>query len=66
METAQLKTNLEELLFDVNKKFVNIDKEREEFANHFSELCKQLFEKLRKCNLFGSLFNGFELGGMHI
>ncbi|XP_075166376.1 cyclic GMP-AMP synthase-like receptor isoform X2 [Haematobia irritans] len=56
--------NLESVLIKVNK-FINIDKERERYAKNFEAVRDALFTKLRKYQPFGSLFNGYQIGGSY-
>uniref|UniRef100_A0A1A9WI76 Mab-21 domain-containing protein n=1 Tax=Glossina brevipalpis TaxID=37001 RepID=A0A1A9WI76_9MUSC len=56
--------NLEEILHDINKD-INIDKDRQKYASNFVYLRDTIFNRLRGKEPFGSLFNGFQLGGSY-
>ncbi|XP_073847460.1 cGAS-like receptor 2 isoform X2 [Musca autumnalis] len=61
---TKLKPNLESILIHVNQ-FINIDRDREEYASHFENIKIKIFTHLRETPPFGSLFNGYQLGGSY-
>ncbi|XP_075168761.1 cyclic GMP-AMP synthase-like receptor [Haematobia irritans] len=61
---AGLQPNLEGILININK-FINIDKDREQYATHFEALKIHIFGNLRKFEPFGSLFRGYQMGGSY-
>ncbi|XP_059225210.1 cyclic GMP-AMP synthase-like receptor isoform X2 [Stomoxys calcitrans] len=60
----ELQPNLESVLISVNK-HINIDNARQRYANHFEVLKHIIFKKLREFQPFGSLFNGYQMGGSY-
>ncbi|XP_011290179.1 cyclic GMP-AMP synthase-like receptor isoform X2 [Musca domestica] len=59
-----VRPNLETILTDLNK-FINIDRDREKYTNHFEQIKINIFFHLRQMKPFGSLFNGYQLGGSY-
>ncbi|XP_065366759.1 cyclic GMP-AMP synthase-like receptor [Calliphora vicina] len=60
----EVHANLENVLKKVNN-FINIDANRQKYAEHFDNLKNTIFKELRKNDVFNYLLNGFQLGGSY-